>query len=405
MKKHIIAIVILSAALSLTGCSININDETMSAAKDVAVSMLDDADIKVNGQSVDVTVDSNGDVNVSLGQTTAQTDSTASVSAKIADIAGTWNEADTLDSRTLTIKADGSFSLAYRGGGAQNGTVKIETTENPDGSQVIWYNFYETDGKFWTGFQKTASPQNDLYSGQDGAMHFVRATETNSQNTSSEETNIRGLVGEWHYQEQDPQNGEVYNNAGFVTVNADSTYSFQPSNGSVLKKGTIKIEYDEYSDGSKVPLFAFYEDDGTFWNGVYCSQNEKDIYYFGNGGTQRIIRKTNDENPFDEYIGTWQCDRCSIRIGDLGLVEIHWADSASEDNVWEYSCIYSEDGTYMECLGGGTLTHIVTAEDGTETRTVVYNDGTAKFSVRGGTLFWQDGKENKGDQMGFQKIG
>ena len=404
MKKQVIAIAILSAAICLTGCSININDETMSNAADIAVSMLDDADIKVNGQPVDVTVDSNGDVNVSLGQTTDQNGNVTSASADLKDIAGTWNEADTLDSRTLTIKADGSYSLAFKGSGTQNGTVKLEASENPDGSKVFWYNFYDAEGKIWTGFRKSDSPQNDLYSGQDGAMHFVRAAAAAAQNTSSGETDIRNLVGEWNYQEQDPQNGEVYNNAGFVTVNADSTYSFQPSNGSALKKGTVKIEYDEFSDGSKVPFFAFYENGSTFWNGTYCGQNDKDIFYFGNGGTQRMVRKDGDENPFDEYIGTWQCDRCSIRIGDLGFVEIHWADSASEDNVWEYGCTYSEDGTYMECLGGGKLTHIVKAADGTETRTEVYNDGTAKFSVRGGTLFWQDGKEHKGDQMGFQKI-
>ena len=71
MKKQIITIAILSAAVSLTGCSVNINDETMSAAKDIAVSVLDDTDIKVNGQPVDVTVDSNGDVNVSVNKTAA----------------------------------------------------------------------------------------------------------------------------------------------------------------------------------------------------------------------------------------------------------------------------------------------------------------------------------------------
>ena len=63
------------------------------------------------------------------------------------------------------------------------------------------------------------------------------------------------------------------------------------------------------------------------------------------------------------------------------------------------------DNMGLECTGGGTLTHIVTAEDGTETRTVVYSDGTAFFRQKGGRLFWSDGKENKGMEMGFEKIG
>jgi predicted small secreted protein len=71
MKKQLITIAILTAAVSLTGCTVNINDETMSAAKDIAASVLDDTDIKVNGQSVDVSLDSDGNVSVSAGQKTA----------------------------------------------------------------------------------------------------------------------------------------------------------------------------------------------------------------------------------------------------------------------------------------------------------------------------------------------
>lgn len=83
MKKMMIAVTAMSALLCtvLTGCSINIDEDTMSQAANIAVSMLDDADIKVNGQDVNVSVDSNGDVNVSIAQTTAA-NNTASVSTQ-----------------------------------------------------------------------------------------------------------------------------------------------------------------------------------------------------------------------------------------------------------------------------------------------------------------------------------
>ena len=71
MKKQMIAIAVLIAAVSLTGCTVNINDETMSAAKDIAASVLDDTDIKVNGQSVDVSLDSDGNVSVNMEQKAA----------------------------------------------------------------------------------------------------------------------------------------------------------------------------------------------------------------------------------------------------------------------------------------------------------------------------------------------
>lgn len=71
MKKQMIAIAVLIAAVSLTGCTVNNNDETMSAAKDIAPSVLDDTDIKVNGQSVDVSLDSDGNVSVNMEQKAA----------------------------------------------------------------------------------------------------------------------------------------------------------------------------------------------------------------------------------------------------------------------------------------------------------------------------------------------
>jgi len=97
--------------------------------------------------------------------------------ADISDIVGVWNEADVLDSRTLTVNDDGSFTLEYRGGGAIIGNVKIEYSENPDGSQTVWFNFYDNGGDFWEGFQKPDELSiNDLYAGNGGEPHFVRAS-------------------------------------------------------------------------------------------------------------------------------------------------------------------------------------------------------------------------------------
>jgi hypothetical protein len=97
--------------------------------------------------------------------------------ADISEITGVWNEADVLDSRTLTVNDDGSFRLDYKGGGAMYGKVKIEYSENPDGSQTVWFNFYDNGGDFWEGFQKpyNGTVENDIYAGNGGEPHFVRA--------------------------------------------------------------------------------------------------------------------------------------------------------------------------------------------------------------------------------------
>lgn len=114
-----------------------------------------------------------------------------------------------------------------------------------------------------------------------------------------------------------------------------------------------------------------------------------------------------DTEIANSFIGHWQYDRCSIVINEQGTdfhVTIHWADSASEDNIWTYDCTLSDDNTRLECTEGGTLVHVTTAEDKTETRTEVYHDGTAVFTKKGGTLFWQEGKEDRARQLGFERI-
>ena len=73
MKTTMIALAALSTLLctALTGCTVHISEDDVSKAADLAASVLDDTDISVNGQKVDVSVDSNGDINVSIVQTEA----------------------------------------------------------------------------------------------------------------------------------------------------------------------------------------------------------------------------------------------------------------------------------------------------------------------------------------------
>ena len=101
---------------------------------------------------------------------------TDTAKAAIADIVGQWNEV-AIYPRVLTVKEDGSFTLADLMGDTETtGKVKLEQEEHPDGSTSDWYNFYDAEGAFWAGFARSdeAGAQNDLYSGQDGAMHFMR---------------------------------------------------------------------------------------------------------------------------------------------------------------------------------------------------------------------------------------
>ena len=443
MKKQMIAIAVLIAAVSLTGCNVNINDETMSAAKDIAASVPDDTDIKVNGQSVDVSLDSDGNVSVNMEQKAAakpgadlfggyvigdtavksQPDSNSETLITIPDATQISVKESGVSGWFMTVFQDQTGYIAAKSvkdippydpalggdnvlGGSVNADVKLMSgthpyaevlIEIPNGTQVNYYAVPDQSGWCAVNYQnkigyieaKYISPIED----------YVPA-----------EPDVSVLTGEYRYQLRDEKPGEFFIDEGYVTVNADGTYIYQPKDGSLRQNGVVQLEYDEHPDGSRSPLFVFREKESNeVWNGTYdCEPDGKGAFYLGNGGMARLLPKDQHEDDFSDYIGIWQYDRCTIQIGEQGegyLVTIHWADSASEDNVWSYQCSGMSDNMGLECTGGGTLTHIVTAEDGTETRTVVYSDGTAFFRQKGGRLFWSDGKENKGMEMGFEKIG
>ena len=446
MKKQAAAIAILSVSVCLTGCTININDETMTAAKDVAVSVLDDTEVKVNGQPVELSADSEDSVNVSLEKEAEVKPGTAlfggyvlgdtAVKAKPEASSGTLITIP--DATQISIQESGTsgwFMTEFkeqtgyieaksvkeippydpllggdnvRGGyiSADSASVRLMSgnhsyaevlAEIPNGTQVNYYPVPDHANWCVVNFQDNVGYVE---------ARFIREIEPYDAGIGS----VPAIVGEWRYQVQDMQMGDVYDDAGYVTVEADGTYIYQPKDGSLRKRGTVNVAYDEHPDGSKTAFYNFTENEsGESWIGTDCCEpNGKGAFYIGNGGTARLFPREPRSDDFADYVGIWQCDRCSIQIGEQGtgyLVTVRWADNAFEDNMWSYQCSGMSDNTGLECTGGGTLTHIAAGADGNETRTVIYNDGDAVFRYKGGRLFWSDGKENKGMEMGFEKIG
>ena len=446
MKKQAAAIAILSVSVFLTGCTININDETMTAAKDAAVSVMDDAEVKVNGQPVEMSADSENIVNVSPEKKSEVKPGTAlfggyvlgdtAVKAKPEASSGTLITIP--DATQISIQESGTsgwFMTEFkeqtgyieaksvkeippydpllggdnvRGGyiSADSASVRLMSgnhsyaevlAEIPNGTQVNYYPVPDHANWCVVNFQDNVGYVE---------ARFIREIEPYDAGIGS----VPAIVGEWRYQVQDMQMGDVYDDAGYVTVEADGTYIYQPKDGSLRKRGTVNVAYDEHPDGTKTAFYSFTENEsGENWIGTDCCEpNGKGAFYIGNGGTARLFPREPRSDDFADYVGIWQCDRCSIQIGEQGadyLVTVRWADSAFEDNIWSYQCSGMSDNTGLECIGCGTLTHIAAGADGNETRTVIYNDGDAVFRYKGGRLFWSDGKENKGMGMGFEKIG
>ena len=139
------------------------------------------------------------------GENTAEANGTVAVQevspdsldpAFLQSILGKWQEDVAKDARTLIVNADGSYVLVSREGSSQ-GTIKILQEEFIGGEKVTWYNFYKQDGTFWLGFPRDGEypVQRDLFSGQDGAIHFVR--QENGCHDTGSEVQAADYAGVW----------------------------------------------------------------------------------------------------------------------------------------------------------------------------------------------------------------
>lgn len=197
---------------------------------------------------------------------------------------------------------------------------------------------------------------------------------------------IKDIIDDWYFEEQ---SGGAYTVSGYVNVDHEGNYVYQPVDGSPRRKGTVSA-----SGGS----FSFTQKDGTHWISAFRTKDSGDIYETEGGA--RLRRRGEVSTGEESYVGTWECDPYTIRISREG--EGFRAIITADGYEWSYNCTYNPDFTGIECTGGGTLTNTA---DGT----VVYSDGTAGFRHKngydGGYIRWDDDKEDKGFMMEFMPYG
>lgn len=222
------------------------------------------------------------------------------------------------------------------------------------------------------------------------------------------------------------------NTAGYIpTGSVKDIPPFDPENsdnllgGSVTKDVNLMSGTHSYAEVlAKIPKgtqINYYVDaaDANWcvinYQGKIGYAEAKDIKAIENSDQKPAGQDDNNaQSHIDEYVGKWEGDKqwngCNLYVqiskdGDQ-LKAVASAHSAVADYEWNYTCIASEDHTYIECANGGVLKRTDYAPDGEKQEpVVVYNDGGAKFSIRGGTLFWQEFKEDVAKQVGFKQIG
>ena len=170
-----------------------------------------------------------------IGSTNADATNNTAVSASydISSIVGTWYEENALDSRTLTVNADRTYQLAYRGGGSEFGTVKTETQEMGDGDYTnVWYCFFPDEGNEWARFRITQGEDmhTKLCSGfDDTAMIFVSAADISqaAQDSNSDPAPAEKFAGAWDC----GRCHIVISRIGYGTYSADIHWSSSASEG------------------------------------------------------------------------------------------------------------------------------------------------------------------------------
>ena len=218
---------------------------------------------------------------------------------------------------------------------------------------------------------------------------------------------LKDLTGGWYYQEY---SGSAYESKAYVSVETDGTYSYQPLDGSAGSQGIVRVEtVGEINE----PVYVFHEtknpDSKTKFT-FHFGQYSPDEYYESDGAMLAGIEA--DKTHELEYIGLWKSTEqwngsdFTIQISQEGgsLKAVVSSHSAVADYQWDYTCRCSSDNTFISCNAGGTLKRTDYAPDGTAQAPVtVYTDGTARFSFKGGTLFWSEEKEDTARQVGFSR--
>ncbi len=115
------------------------------------------------------------------------------------------------------------------------------------------------------------------------------------------------------------------------------------------------------------------------------------------------------QNPVMNYVGDYECDRCSITIeadGDTDAkITVHWGSSATEATVWTMSGRFDPDTKRIN-YSDSTKT-VMNFEGEEEKDTVVYENGVGRIQfLDDGKLEWQDEQEiDTVRGMVFESIG
>lgn len=183
-------------------------------------------------------------------------------------------------SATIETMGDGSW-VEYNTAGE---VVENGYFNQTDAETIVLYN---GDGETYKTLNMITGGLFDEFE----QVSYSKVTDHPDANTSGYEPGM--LWGIWDYQERDIEDteGESFYSVGTFTIDRKGNFTYESYNGETIE-GTITIDYDYYDEDTEaVPYYSFVSNDKSFSISCYCSQNDPDIYYEGNGGMSRLVRQ------------------------------------------------------------------------------------------------------------------
>ena len=200
----------------------------------------------------------------------------------LSGLIGEWTDADAgMDPTYLNIYCNGhtynydleDMSLL----GSVSGRIEITTEDHPDGTASYWYTFYDENGDIWESFAADLDDMNptDIYSGQDGALHFVRSDMAVSEPVGEGRGDVSPyyFLGIWGVDD-----GSYWMQ---ITDEGDGSYHVHIQSMIVDNIGYI-WEYYTYFDDDSEFLFC---DDGEMWECEMIDPEQENQYLVYDDGS------------------------------------------------------------------------------------------------------------------------
>lgn len=170
------------------------------------------------------------------------------------------------------------------------------------------------------------------------------------------------------------------------------------------------LNYSEVSrlpNGQQVAIFEYQNVAGTTWGRIDRGWISMDyITSELPSGTCGVIDIP--DSVLSRFEGKWGdrvSQRCFAEIC-FGLtaftIEIRWASSASETTVWNFTGIYDSNSDSLKYSNGKCIERAY-HDDGGITEKVRYANGSGRFYISNGEMYWEDYTEGAGSRCIFEK--